>query len=157
MTMSALNRVLLLGQSARTARAQNDIWLYLIVLVVGALLIVVIGLIARKVFADPIEASEGETVFDLSELRRMHRAGQLTDEEYQAAKAAVLMDGAGFLSRAPAAGPERSAGPGGLRPADDPDVELGPELLGPSPTPPHAGEADNPDAEAPDGENRPGG
>jgi hypothetical protein len=155
MTIGALNQVLLLGQSARIARAQNDVWLYLIVLVVGALVIVVIGLIARKVFADPIESSEGEAVFDLSELRRLHRAGQLTDDEYEAAKAAVLMDGASFLAQAPAAA-ERPARPGGLRPADDPGVELGPELLGPSPTPPNGDEADNPDADASGGENRPG-
>lgn len=141
MLTAVFNLTFTLGQSARTARAQDDIWFYLIVLVIAAVVIAVIGLVARKYLSDPIDASEGEAVFDLSELRRLHRQGQLTDEEFQAAKAAVLMDGAGYLGR-DSTGAERSARPA-PRPAGDPDIELGPELLGPSTPGPGPAEPDN--------------
>lgn len=142
MTMAALNQVLALGQSARAARAQDEVWFYLVVLVIAAVVITVIGLVARKVLSDPIEASEGQAVFDLSDLRKLHRQGQLTDDEYEAAKAATLMDGASFMGK-DSAGAPRSVRPA-HRPLDDPGVELGPELLDPAPPPQGSDESDNP-------------
>ncbi len=142
MHAAATNLTLTLGQSARAARAQDDVWFYLIVLVIAAVVITVIGLVARKVLSEPIEASQGEAVFDLSELRKLHRQGQLTDDEFEAAKAAVLMNGSDYLGR-DSTGAERSAWPI-PRPPGDPDIELGPELLGPSTPGPGHGESDNP-------------
>ncbi|MEZ6193043.1 MAG: SHOCT domain-containing protein [Phycisphaerales bacterium] len=141
MLTAAFNLTFTLGQSARTARAQGDIWFYLGVLVVAAVVIAVIGLIARKYLSEPIEASEGEAVFDLSELRKLHRHGQLTDDEFEAAKAAVLMNGADYLSK-DSTGAERPTRPT-PRPAGDADIELGPELLGPTTHPERGGEPDN--------------
>ena len=149
MLTAVSNLTFTLGQSARTVRAQNDVWFYLVVLVAAGVVIAVIGLIARKYLSGPIEASEGEAVFDLSELRRLHRQGQLTDDEFEAAKAAVLMNGADYLGK-DSTGAERPTRPI-PRPAGDPDIELGPELLGPSTPPPQTGEPDN----GGHGENRP--
>jgi len=86
-----------LAQSARATRASGDIWFYLTLLVLAAIVVVIIGLIARKVLNAPIEAAEGETIFDLSDLRRLHRAGQLNDEEFESAKAAILGQSASLL------------------------------------------------------------
>jgi hypothetical protein len=141
MLTAAFNLTFTLGQSARATRAQGDIWFYLIVLVAAAVVIAVIGLVARKYLSEPIEASEGEAVFDLSELRKLHRQGQLTDDEFEAAKAAVLMNGADYLGK-DSTGAERPARPA-PRPAGDTDIELGPELLGPNTPPEQAGEPDN--------------
>ena len=151
MITAVSNLTFTLGQSARASRAQGDIWFYLVVLVAAAVVIAVLGLLARKYLSGPIEASEGEAVFDLSELRKLHRQGQLTDDEFEAAKAAVLMNGADYLGHdsTGAPRPARTA----PRPAGDPDIELGPELLGPSIPPPTPGEPDN----AGDDENRPTG
>ncbi len=87
-----------LAQSARAKRASGDVLEYLAILLVAAIVIVAIGLIARKYLAGPIESTEGEAVFDLSELRRMHREGVLNDEEFQAARAAALIGGAEMLT-----------------------------------------------------------
>ena len=86
-----------LAQSARAARATNDIWMILAILVAAAVIIIVVALIVRKMLLGSDEASAGEAIFDLSELRRLHREGSLTDEEFQAARAAALMDGTGYL------------------------------------------------------------
>lgn len=141
MLTAVFNLTFTLGQSARSVRAQNDVWFYLIVLVAAGVVIAVIGLVARKYLSGPIEATEGEAVFDLSELRRLHRMGQLTDDEFQAAKAAVLMNGADYLAK-DSTGAQRPARPA-TRPAGDPDIMLGPELLGPSTPPSHTDESDN--------------
>lgn len=138
MIHAVFNLTFTLGQSARAARAQSEVWFYLIMLVVAAVVITAIGLVARKYLTEPIEASEGQAVFDLSELRRLHRLGQLTDDEFEAAKAAVLKDGAGYMSKPPT-GAEWPA----PRPPSGPDVELGPELLEPYTPPPHGDGPDN--------------
>ncbi len=100
-----------LAQSSRTARAQGEIWFYLVLLVIAAAIVVMVGLAVRKALLDPIESSAEEAVLDLSELRRLHREGKLSDEEYLAAKQAILSAGANVLH------------------GDDQEVDLGPELL----------------------------
>ncbi len=94
-----------LGQASRASRAANEIWFYLLMLVALTVVVVVVGLVARKYLAGPIEPSGGETVFDLSDLRRLHREGHLSDEEYRAARAAVLIDGNSNLGNEPQAQP----------------------------------------------------
>ncbi len=113
-----------LAQSARAARATNDIWMILTILVVASILIVAVALIVRKMLLGSDEASAGEAIFDLSELRRLHREGSLTDEEFQAARAAALMDGTGYLG-----GEQASASATPPSAKSSQDVELGPELL----------------------------
>jgi len=131
----------LLGQSARAAKAANDIWFYLAVLVVASIVIVAVGLVLRKMLSGPVEAAQGEAVFSLSELRKMHREGMLTDEEFQAARSAALAESG--LS-APSGGEPRPV----TAPKPSSHVveesQLGPELLDPQdPTPP-GGDSDNP-------------
>lgn len=120
----------LLAQTQRTAQNQSDIWFYLIVLVVGAFVVITIGLVARKMLGGPIETGEGGSVFDLSELRRLHREGQLTDEEFQVARAAALKESTGYLGEdAPPTDEAPRAKPGSH------DIDLGPELVD-TPDPP---------------------
>lgn len=143
-----------LGQASRASRAANEIWFYLLMLVALTVVVVVVGLVARKYLAGPIEPSGGETVFDLSDLRRLHREGHLSDQEYQAARAAVLIDGNSNLGNEPQAQPTPPArmpeqpSDSHLDTPDTPDTELGPELL----DRPHPTDAPGPDAshEGPD-------
>lgn len=130
----------MLAQSTRTVRNQNDIWFFLIVLVVAAFVIAIIGLIARKMLGSPIESNEGEPVFDLLELRRLHRGGQLTDEEFQTARAAAIKDSTGYQDEAAdtTATEAPRATPGSH------DIDLGPELLDGSDPPDAPDESDKP-------------
>lgn len=54
MLTAVFNLTFTLGQSARSVRAQNDVWFYLIVLVAAGVVIAVIGLVARKYLSGPI-------------------------------------------------------------------------------------------------------
>ncbi len=156
MVVAALNPILsadsglwpLLAQTQRTARNQSDIWFYLSVLVVAAFVVITIGLVARKMLGGPIGAGEGESVFDLSELRRLHRAGQLTDEEFQVARAAALKESTGYLGEAapPADGAPRAK-------SGSHDIDLGPELVD-TPDPPQPPDAPD-ESDKPDGDPEP--
>ncbi len=130
----------MLAQSARTARNQDDIWFYLIVLVIAAFAIAIIGLVARKMLASPIASGEGESIFDLSELRRLHREGRLTDEEFQTARATVLKDSAGYLDETDTTAAEAPRVTPGSH-----DIDLGPELMDASDPPDDPDESDKPD------------
>ncbi len=152
MMIAVLNHVLLaqqglwltLGQTPRATRLRNDVWFYLVVLVAASAAIVALGLVIRKYLAGPIESSDGEAMFDLSELRKLHRNGQLTDDEYLAARSAALIDSGSYIHDT---GPSPAAAlTTPTQPVSSPGVELGPELLGPpqSPTDPPI-ESDNTD------------
>jgi hypothetical protein len=138
--------LLTLGQSARATRATSDLWFYLSALTVCFVVIVAAGLIARRYLAGPIESSDGEAMFDLSELRRLHREGRLTDEEYLAARGAVLNDGNAYLGEAGSQTSPHAATPTG--PPAGAGITLGPELLD-SPHTPGDGPAE-PDNTDPD-------
>jgi hypothetical protein len=159
MAIAALNPIqsagqglwLMLAQSARGVQARDDVVLYVIVLVVAVFVIMTIGLIARKILSGPIESSESEAMFDLSELRRQHREGRLTDEEFQIARAVALRDGSGLMAAAAAPAPAEAL----LAAAADTDQELGPELLDTPDTPdppdsPNEDDKPDPDPKAPD-------
>ena len=113
----------LLAQSARANQARSEIWFYLLMLVLASCVIVVFGLIARKLLTSPIESGDAAAVIDLAELRRMHREGKLSDEEFQAARAAALMGSAALLTPASDTAEEDTDA------SDDPDSP-------PSPPPP---------------------
>ncbi len=117
---------LVLGQSTQTVQTSHDILFALGLLTAAAAAIVIIGLVVWKKLGDPIESSDAGAVFDLSELRRLHREGQLSDEEFQAAKAAAILDGtAAFL---PKETPEQPTAADEI-PIEDDNASLGPELL----------------------------
>ncbi len=145
-----------LGQSTRIEQATSKVNFYLIVLTCTFLALAVVGLIARKIFHGPIESDDQEAVLNLSDLRRMHRDGELTDDEYLAARSAALAESGVYVDNDPPNGPgsdsavtqtggsvakadpATGAGPGG-----GPGVELGPELLDKPDTPPK--DEDKPD------------
>ncbi len=134
---------LILGQHERATRVRNEVWFYLLVLVVAAFVIVAFGLVIRKHLDSPIESSDAEAVLDLSELRKLHRDGQLTDDEYLAARSAALIDSSTYLGDAEIP-PAADANPH-APPSKNAGVELGPELLDTPqipPTPPT--DSDNP-------------
>lgn len=135
----------LLGQAANANQLRDDIWFYLIVLVIASCVIVVFGLIARKLLNSPIESNDADAVIDLAKLRRMHRDGELTDAEFQAARNAVLMGSTDLLSTTsdnldPTPDPPPEVSPEAPthyspdpHPTPSKDIELGPELLPPPP------------------------
>ena len=156
-----------LGQITRIEQATSRINFYLIVMTCTFLALAVVGLIARKWFNSPTDAAQDESTFNLSDLRRMHRDGELTDDEYLVARAAALAESGVYsdkeasdtstsesgvtqnepsnprndkpTSDLPASQPGRPGGPGG------PGVELGPELLDTPETPPEPNDKpDNP-------------
>jgi len=78
-----------LAQSSRTTSSVADILLYLGIIVAAAIVLVIVGVIVRKRFQDD-DAPAMPTAFTLSDLRQMHQQGQLTDEEFDRAKKAML-------------------------------------------------------------------
>lgn len=132
----------LVGQLTRIEQATSKVNFYLIILTCTFLALAVVGLIARKIFNSPIESSDEEAVLSLSDLRRMHREGDLTDDEYQAARAAALAESGVYIGGEGtddgATGQTVNQDPKKVTPdedhpdtdpAVDPGVELGPELL----------------------------
>ncbi len=134
----------LLGQTPRLERANDNLRFYLTALAIAFIVIAVVAAIARKYLAGGIESDDGEAIFDLSELRQQHRDGQLTDDEYLAARAAALNVGGTYLGNdLPRADPGADPTP---RPAGGAGVDLGPELLDTSKTTPKTPEeSDNSD------------
>jgi len=144
--------LLTLAQSPRLERATNNLRFYLTVLAITFIVIAVVAAVARKYLAGPVEPSQGEAIFDLSELRRLHREGQLSDDEYLAARAAALKDSRARLGD-DAPQPDTDAAPARPRPAH-PGIELGPELLDPpGNTPGTPAVSDNPDKAPPPDDN----
>jgi len=138
----------LLGQSVRAAKASADIWFYLLILVVASMIVVTLGLVLRKKLSVPIESARGETAFNLSDLRKLHRLGLLSDEEFQAAKAGALAESGvpPVSGTVPKAAPKTGQNPLG---AVDESL-LGPELLDRKGSPPPTGDSDNPDGDPPE-------
>ncbi len=149
-----------LGLSARSERATNHVWFYLAMLMACAVVIVGLGLVARKYLAGPVESSKNRAKFDLSDLRRMHREGELSDDEYLAARAVALADSGVYLDdTAATANPSAIASnnpgvPGSTsKPPNRSGVELGPELMDDPQAPPQPpappDDSDNPDQAPP--------
>jgi len=148
----------LLAQTTRIEQATSKVNFYLIILTCTFLVLAVLGLIARKLFNSPIESSDQDAALSLSDLRRMHREGELTDDEYLAARAAALAESGVYVSDTPS-GNAASASATDPTDQDDaepgtrpdthlgagPGVELGPELLdGPEEPPESEPKPDNP-------------
>lgn len=96
--------ILIAQQSAQDASAQI-LWILGIVLVLGIVLGVVAWIIRKVVMGSDGDAeAPGLT---LSDLRRMHHEGQMTDEEFEAAKRLVVAQGLSLMSTPP---PDETAG-----------------------------------------------
>ena len=87
--------VLIAQQTAQDASAQI-LWILGIVVVL-AVVLGVVAWIVRKITlgSDDDAATPGLT---LSDLRQMHREGQMTDEEFEAAKRLVVAQGLSMMS-----------------------------------------------------------
>ena len=62
----------------------------LLLLLVAALALAVVFFVLRRVLSRDEEQDEAVTGFTLADMRRMHAEGRLSDEEFAAAKAAVI-------------------------------------------------------------------
>jgi len=117
-----------LAQTGRSLSAVGDILLYLGIIVGAAILLVVIGLVVRKKFQADDEPAI-RTSFTLSDLRQMHQQGQLTDEEFDRAKKALIArsraayDADDGPEPEPTPPPEDTAGLDGDDADDDPDSD----------------------------------
>jgi len=82
----------LLAQATKPARSstQMDIMMTLVWIVLGAAALIVLGVVARKILKGPPDEPNTGITFSISDLRRMHREGQLSDEEFERAKAAII-------------------------------------------------------------------
>ena len=81
----------LLAQATQKPKSSEwDIVVTLGWLVVGAAAIVVIGLVARKIVKGKREEPNMGINFSMSDLRRMHREGQLSDSEFERMKSTII-------------------------------------------------------------------
>jgi len=90
MLTAAPSLLILASKAAHAERVQaaNDILFWLAVAIIASTLIVIAGVwLYRRISRDDGSAHDG---FSLSELRRMHAEGRLSDEEYEKAKLMVI-------------------------------------------------------------------
>lgn len=119
------------------------VWIGVLIVAAAALGVVVVA-IKKRYDASPGESAE---TFDLGALRRLHREGRISDEEFERAKSAIIRElGGGRPSGGGGAvgGPEGGAGGGG--PAErraEPGYDLTGEPL-PPPGPEPDGSPDRP-------------
>ncbi len=69
-----------------------DILFWLAVIVVASVVTIVVGLAVRRKMIGTDHSGEPEA-FTISDLRRMHRQGHLTDEEFERGKAGLIARG----------------------------------------------------------------
>lgn len=82
--------VALLAQDVQRAREDAMyIWMALAVIAALAFLLVIIAMLLRKRFLNQ-ELDRGEAGFTLADIRRMYRDGELTQEEFDQARAALI-------------------------------------------------------------------
>jgi hypothetical protein len=66
------------------------IWASLIIVGLIIAAFVAVSLVRRRLKEGDASASSGGTGFTLSDLRRMHKAGQMSDREFELAKAKIV-------------------------------------------------------------------
>ena len=81
----------------------------------------VVAYLRKRTLADDAGDPSGGGGFTLSDLRRLHRAGEMTDEEFERARSAMV---AGYQKRA-----ESAAATGATPPASDPGDAATPTRL----------------------------
>ena len=67
-----------------------NILIALALLVVLSVAVIILGVVIFRTARKRIEDPGGEESFTLSDLRRLHNQGQLTDAEFERAKAAMI-------------------------------------------------------------------
>jgi hypothetical protein len=85
------------AQSARVQANSVQILFWLAVIVAAAMVLIVVGVLLRKWFLREPEDAGPRLGFGLSDLRQMHAAGELSDEEFARAKAALIARSRGAL------------------------------------------------------------
>ena len=86
--MPVPTQTMLAQSGARSANAATEIIVYAGALLVAVLIVIVVAVLVRRLLlrsSDPSDAGG----FTLAEMRRMHEAGELSDEEWESAKAAL--------------------------------------------------------------------
>jgi len=79
----------MLAQSgARSGEAAMEIVLYAAALLVAVLVVIVVALVVRRWLLGSADTGDAGG-FTMAEMRRMHEAGELSDEEWESAKAAL--------------------------------------------------------------------
>lgn len=73
----------------QAAAQTGDIFFWLGMLLVASLVIILVAVIVRKRIMSHAQ-STADQAFTLSDLRRMHQQGHMTDEEFARAKAAMI-------------------------------------------------------------------
>ena len=76
-----------LAQSSRTQQSTEIFWILAILVAVAIVTSLIILIIRRAYLREDAPEPEG---FTLSDLRRMHKDGKLSDEEFDAAKGLVV-------------------------------------------------------------------
>lgn len=79
---------LTLGQTVPPGASRDILW-WLGVLVLAAVVMALAGLLLRKVLLRPDETVEDQG-FTLADMRRLHEQGELSDEEFKAARALMI-------------------------------------------------------------------
>ena len=102
----------------------QTIWM-LGLIAVGAVVLVGAAMIAYRHFNRQIKAADDEP-FTLTDLRRMHREGQLTDEEFERAKAVMIARGRALLGDTDSAPASATVDSDKAAPADSDKAEDGP-------------------------------
>lgn len=65
------------------------VWTVLAIIVVISVAMIVVAYRLRRRYQQDVDNAGGD-VFSLGDLRRLHREGQLTDEEFERAKAQII-------------------------------------------------------------------
>ncbi len=72
---------------ALNAQIQREIFFYLGIIVGAAVVLVIVALVVRRFMLGRHDPGES---FTLSDMRRLHQQGQLSDEEYEAARKRLI-------------------------------------------------------------------
>ncbi|MCC6683243.1 MAG: hypothetical protein IT445_20290 [Phycisphaeraceae bacterium] len=73
--------------AALSAQTQRQIFFYLGMIVIAAIVLVAVALVVRRLMLGRHEPGES---FTLSDVRRLHQEGQLSDEEFEAARKRLI-------------------------------------------------------------------
>ena len=73
--------------AALTADTQREIFFYLCLIVIAAVALAIVALLMRRMLLRHQDTGES---FTLADLRRLHEQGQLSDDEYEAARKRLI-------------------------------------------------------------------
>ena len=89
-----------LAQNNRLTTQQSiEVFKWLGIIIVAAILLAIIAAIIRKMYYR--DTSSGGIGYTLGDLRELHRKGELSDEEFNAAKSLIIAQGKAALNDSP--------------------------------------------------------